>query len=343
MKYDNGSVIGRGKVDDELSVERLGEIYQQYDKIFIIQDIWNIQKYLKSIKKHWSPNLKLPEITIYFPVDAPRHNPEWYTDLDIVKNIVTYTNFAKSEIQSVIGTNIPVWVIPHGIDSDHFKMLPQTRKSLRRELFDRNGMFDDDFIFLNANRNQSRKRLDITIEAFAEFSKDKEDVRLYMHCGPIDDSMNLYNLANRYGISKKMMLTTNLPGIPNLSKKKLNVLYNCCNAGLNSCMGEGWGLTNVEHAITGAPQIVPAHTALNEIFSQIPQANELLIQTKANYTFDHIMTVGKLVDPEDMAAKMKRLYSEKDFYSNVAMQTVSYFKQPCFQWRNIAKLLSDII
>ena len=343
LKYDNYSIIGRGRIDDDLSVDRLGEIYNAYDKIFIIQDIWNIQRYLKSIKARWRSGMRMPEITIYFPIDAPGHNPDWYEDLDIVKNIVTYTNFAKAEIQGIVGTDTPVSVIPHGVDFDTFHKLPETRNVLRRQMFDKNGLFDDKFIFLNANRNQPRKRLDITLEAFAEFAKDKDNALLYMHCGPLDESMNLYHLAKRYGITEKMMLSTNLPGMPKMSKKKLNLLYNCCNVGLNSCMGEGWGLTNIEHAVTGAPQIVPAHTALKEIYSPIENANKLLVEPKGTYTFDHVMTVGHLVSAEDMAVKMQKAYSEPGFYMDAAISTLKYFKQPVFEWKNISAAFSNII
>lgn len=341
IKYDNYNIIGKDKVDDYLAVQRVGEVHSAFDKIFIIQDIWNIQKYLKSIKAYARPGVRLPDITVYFPIDAPGHNAAWYSDLDIVENIVTYTNFGKAEVESLIYGNVKI--IPHGVDTEDFHKLPGTRNELRRQMFDKEGRFDDKFIFLNANRNQPRKRLDITMEAFALFAKDKPDVMLYMHSGATDNSMDLYGLGTRYNINDKLMLSTNQHGIPAFSKKKLNLLYNCCNVGVNSCMAEGWGLVSVEHAITGAAQIVPAHTATKEIFGGIAGLEDFLVKCNGKFTFDNVMTVGELVSIDDMAAKMQKVYQDEQFCKTAGEAAMIYLTSPRFHWKNIAEQWKAII
>jgi D-inositol-3-phosphate glycosyltransferase len=49
---------------------------------------------------------------------------------------------------------------------------------------------------LNANRNQPRKRIDITLRGFALFAVDKpETVQLYLHMGSEDMGWNALQLA----------------------------------------------------------------------------------------------------------------------------------------------------
>ena len=49
-----------------------------------------------------------------------------------------------------------------------------------------------------------------------------------------------------------------------LTEQQINLLYNACDVGINTSMGEGWGLISFEHGATGAAQIVPAHTSFIE-------------------------------------------------------------------------------
>jgi hypothetical protein len=49
----------------------------------------------------------------------------------------------------------------------------------------------------NGNRNQFRKRIDITISAFAEFAKDKPDAMLYLHMGTKDQGWDVMQLFGR--------------------------------------------------------------------------------------------------------------------------------------------------
>ena len=51
-----------------------------------------------------------------------------------------------------------------------------------------------------------------------------------------------------------------------LSDADLNRLYNACDVGINTSMGEGWGLVSCEHGAAGAAQIVPDHTGCAELW-----------------------------------------------------------------------------
>ena len=54
-----------------------------------------------------------------------------------------------------------------------------------------------------------------------------------------------------------------------LTDVDLNALYNACDVGINTCVGEGFGLCNVEHAGLGKPQIVSNVGGLSDIFGPL--------------------------------------------------------------------------
>ena len=181
------NVIGKLYRDDDLGVSRMLQVYSNYDAIYILNDVWNIDKYLAALKKE-SAGGYLPKIVIYFPVDAAFHNPIWYANFDIVSHAVTYTKFAKDVIvDAVPSLKKSIKIISHGVDTDTFFKSPKPKSEIRHQLWGSKALADA-FIFLSTHRNTPRKRLDITIRAFAEFLKmtGAKDAWLHLHCGLMD-------------------------------------------------------------------------------------------------------------------------------------------------------------
>jgi D-inositol-3-phosphate glycosyltransferase len=61
-------------------------------------------------------------------------------------------------------------VIPHGLDAGLFHPLPD-RRAARAAISTLADIADDGFVVLNANRNEPRKRIDVTLEGFARFAR----------------------------------------------------------------------------------------------------------------------------------------------------------------------------
>src|SRR5690606_36245102 len=102
---------------------------------------------------------------------------------------------------------------------------------------------DQAFIVLNANRNTYRKRIDLTIKGFADFSRDKPDVYLCLHSGLKDGGVDLVGHIYDNNIESKVLLTSDaVDHGPEFSDEKLNLIYNCCQVGINNSGGESWGL-----------------------------------------------------------------------------------------------------
>lgn len=159
-----------------------------------------------------------------------------------------------------------VYTLEHGVDKSVFKPLaPQERATIRQGL----GIPLDAKVFLNVNRNSDRKRLDLTIMAFATLLKRHPDDPYYLafvttarpEVGATYDLMSIFMNELKHAeldvekYAKRVVIVDNGP--PNLiGDDAINHIYNACNYGINTSDGEGFGLCQLEHLATGAPQVV---------------------------------------------------------------------------------------
>ena len=160
------------------------------------------------------------------------------------------------------GVTVPITDLRHGIDTTTYFPVPKT---LARKYF---GLSPDDFIVMNLNRNQPRKRWDICIKAFAEAVARARDAPAgkplkLLIATSLSGAWNLLEIYERElkkrGISmeegQKHLIVIDAP--QRLPDGDINILMNCADAGINTCDGEGFGLCQFEQASLGVPQIVP--------------------------------------------------------------------------------------
>src|ERR1043166_5032133 len=165
----------------------------------------------------------------------------------------------------------------------------------------------DAFIVLNANRNMPRKRIDITMQGFAIFARDKPpNVKLYLHMATEDTGWNVVILAKRYGICDRLMMTQADNKRPQFSDEQLNLLYNACDVGITTTTGEGWGMVSFEHAATRAAQIVPRHTSLANLWDGAAE----FIDPVMTLTYPGNLTDAHMVPADGVAAALERVYRD---------------------------------
>lgn len=300
------------------------------DIIFLLNDIWIINYTLEVFKKY--KIFKKTKVIAYMPADAIDHDPRWYSNVNYLKKLVVYNQFGQ-DVVKVASPNIKTEIIEHGVDNEVFFKLPYSRIEIREKLFQNAPELDNAFVFLNAGRNQPRKLIDISMRAFAQFAKGKDDVYLYMHCGYVDAHIDVMRLAKILGIVDKLLMTTATPGMPNVPIEHLNYIYNFCDVGLNSGLGEGFGLPNAEHASIGKPQIVADHSALSALYEDCG----LLVPAKVNISLPDLTTTGKMILSEDMAANMDLIYRNKEIYKNLSLNSYHKFNSPRYSWAEITK------
>jgi glycosyltransferase involved in cell wall biosynthesis len=338
--------ISRG---DVYGVSRLEHLIEKIRPraVFLINDVWVLANYAE-VLSHYRPGLR---VIAYFPIDSDPIEPAFFAPLvQIVDVWVTYTEFARGGILSAFeylhATNPAidrpeVIVIPHGIDPEKFYPIgdidntskPRQRHIPRKKLFPNRPDLWDAFIVLNANRNQPRKRIDITLESFAIFARNKPpSVKLYLHMARQDAGWDIFALARRFGIQERLLVTVSDNGFPNISTKQLNYIYNSCDVGINTSSAEGWGLVSFEHAATKAAQIVPCHTTQIEIWSGAAE----LIRPRFLLVNEKVLTNAYLVAAEDVADALEHLYTDPPYRCKLEQAAYNTATQKRYHWDTIA-------
>lgn len=162
-----------------------------------------------------------------------------------------------------------VQVLKFGVDMNGFKLLDSA--TCKKEI----GFQETDFIVLNLNRNSYRKQWCVTIKSFMEFLEmNNFNSRIKLLCGCILKTDDGYDIGQLIDIEcmKRKLDSTSIKNNHFFSTFKplhapenyINKLYNACDVGMNTCCGEGFGLTTAEHACFGKPQIVSGVPALRE-------------------------------------------------------------------------------
>ena len=317
--------------------------------VFLLYDIPFQVPYMEVLRKSEHP----ARIVVYSPVEAGPIPPEMIERLRGVSRYVLYTEYGRREIAKALEIVVKanpefrfpeLDVIPHGVDTDRFYPLsgdnddelapiPSRRLTARKAM----GFHDDEhleaFIVLNANRNMPRKRIDITMQGFAQFARDKpRNVKLYLHMATEDTGWNVLILAKRYGIYDRLMMTRADNVRPAFADEQLNLLYNACDVGLTTVTGEGWGMVSFEHAATKAAQIVPRHTSLEELWRGAAEFVEpgIKLTNPGNLTDAHI------VSPEGVAAALQKVYEDREYRESLAEAAYRNATRPELNWNKIA-------
>jgi len=317
--------------------ERIREIVEREepDIVFSLNDPWIVSDQYRRIEDlHQQKKFKFVG---YLTMDS--YN--WLGGIDPHINnwdaLVAFTEFGAYEFVKA-GIQIPIAVIPHGLDTSLF--YPMDKKDARKRL----GLSEDIFICLNGNRNQFRKRMDITISGFAKFAVGKPDAQLYMHCGLKDMGWDLMPLFGRemqkQGLDPngRIIMTANTAGPPNVSVEMLNWIYNAADVGINTTKGGGWELVNFEHAACRVAQVVPNHTSCKEIFEGYGKLID------CNHVDVDVNMSREMPCPSDdhLAEILTELYENRDELDRVAQACYQRATDEQFSWDTVASQFGGI-
>jgi D-inositol-3-phosphate glycosyltransferase len=317
------------------------------DLLFILHDIWNFQYYLRL----FAPYKAQLKIATYIPIDGKIINEADAAALEQADRVIAYTQFARNEFEQAFhrlrekrgGSFPPVEVIPHGVDRGRFYTLPalaqagfarQGRADAKRSIFGNFPGVEDSFVILNASRPDQRKRLDLTFAGFAKFAADKPaNVRLCLHQAIQGETggQQMAALIEQYNLKERVFLNPLAGGI--VGDDGLNRLYNACDVGLNTAMGEGWGLVSFEHAATGAAQVVPDHTACAEIWRG---RGELIPLAKSYIPQFSILEMGE-VSVDGVAQALENLYRNPQHYQQLSQAAFAVTQRAEYSWDSIAQ------
>lgn len=322
----------RGGAEDLFGIERLPELMVNLrpDVVVIQNDPWNLPAYMKVI-----PNT--PTIAI-MAVDGKNVQGRPLNGLSCA---IFWTEFGANETVKG-GYRGPYAIAPLGVDLDIYK--PMDKLEARSRFFRPEDlpMMKNAFIVGNVNRNQPRKRMDLTVSFFAEWVRTRQidNAYLALHVAPTGDvGFDVQQLMAHYGMSNKLILSSpdTWVGVP---ESTMNNNYNCFDVGLTTSQGEGWGLTTMEMMACGVPQIVPDWSALGEwpgdTVVKVP-CSEIAV------TLGGINIIGGVMDRRGAIEALDKLYharSAREEYGRLGMELVN---RPEYRWRAVGERFNEAI
>ena len=323
------------------------------DLIFILHDIWMFEYYLRIL----GPFRDRLKIIAYIPLDGNIKNEDDAAALEHADRVVVYTDFARQEFEQAFqrlrekrgGGEFPqVDVIPHGVELAHFHPFPELleasfaskgRAQAKKKVFGDLQDLDDSFIVLNPSRPDKRKRIDLTIEGFARFAANKPaNVRLCLHHAITGEpeKEQIASLVRQFNLENRIHLNPLGEGVAD--DRDLNLLYNACDVGINTSMGEGWGMVSFEHGATGAAQIVPDHSACADLWSG---RAEMMPPAKYFIPEFSVLEMGE-VSPEGVAQAMNNLYDNPRRRRQLSLAAYEAAQDPRLSWESIVNKFDDL-
>jgi glycosyltransferase involved in cell wall biosynthesis len=301
--------------------------------ILSIGDIWNFSKIADTIYNYKEIN-RLKWL-LWLTVDGENWHPTWKRILDLADETYVFSEFGKNEVQKLVGF-APKVIYP-GVDKSVFKKMSVDFKTREAELPFK---IKDTFIILNVNQNTDRKNIPLTIEAFADFAKDKKDVFLLLVTNP-DDSygFDLWNLVEKFDLRKKVAITKESGPLKGMSDEKLNLIYNLASVSVNTSIGEGFSLPTLEAMAVGLPVLTTDYAAISEL---IDQGGGYRIDVAA-YLYGYNGIRRAIASKDDLIEKLDILY--KDFKTDKILRTAIATKSAAFTdlltWDKTAKIFID--
>lgn len=318
---------------DRFGIPRVPEVIDKVkpDIVICLNDIWIVNQFWERCQ-FLKDKYKFKFIA-YFPIDSERYYPDMLRNIEYWDLAITFTVNCAHRILSHGVKAARLGVLPHGVDTSKFSPMPH--EEARAQL----GIPNDKFIVFNGNRNQPRKRIDLTIQSFVHFAKDKPDTMLYLHMGAKDMGWDIIPLfrreCERYGIesANRLILTAeNLNYMQAPPDEMLNRIYNACDVGINTADGEGWGLVSFEHASCRKPQVVPNHTACIDIWDEAA-----MVMDVATWVVDKDLGVERgLISVNSAVECLNTLYYDQNTYEEVAAACFAVTQRPEYRWESVS-------
>jgi D-inositol-3-phosphate glycosyltransferase len=357
-----------GAYGSQLGMNRIRPLVEEIrpDVVFLFGDLPVIKEWVKLTSE--TVFRSGAKFVCYYPVDSHHIRLE---DLLCVKEMTahaTYTQFAKAEVEKECArwsqssdtplTLSPPAVVGHGVNTDVFYPLEtmKARNALRLD-----GITEETVIVLNANRNQPRKRIDLTILAYVEalrilsdMGRGDVDLRLYLHMAVKGEGgvgwnclTALYDAMRDAGFSQQQMqekayllfTSVDMTSLSTPPAQVLNLVYNACDIGINTAEAEGWGLVTHEHAATGAPQITTRYASLEELWHDVAPNLSLWPSTIGI----HRETCTKRVAVDHVAAGYMIAALAADKETRMSTGKKFYQKAVSMQWDSVRAGIKELV
>lgn len=311
-----------------LGVNRVTEFVRAEtpDVLLIHFDPWIVRRYLAALAE--LPPLDRPPVVAYVPVDGTGYPARDVVPLNACAHVLAYTEFGARELR-MAGYTAPITVAPLGIDLATWRPMPQVEARAALSLP------PDGLIVLVADRNQSRKRIDLALQAFACIADELPAARLVYHGAPEEPTgYPIKSMAVRLGLAGRVGLTMPdaddpAPGLPDDVRR---LWYCASDIKLSTAMGEGWGLTTAEAMACGVACVAVDWAAIPEWAAGAVR----LVPATSTVTYTPSGHQGGAADPEALGAQLWDLAIHPRARAGLAARGLARMQEPHLRWTAIA-------
>ncbi len=355
----NGYEIYAAQGEDYIGAWRIAWMCDtvQPDIIVLQNDGWNIAPYLSKLAL--TDHRHIPVVAVV-AVDGKNFQGNWMSvlfkkDDSVAKTVdlaVFWTQFAMNEAR-LGGYEGPATVIPLGVDLETYHPMDKLEARERRlpQFMDEEKKHhrDDVFIIGNVNRNQPRKRLDLTIKYFSDWiygnkplelrnegNRVIEDAWLYLHVAPTGDmGVDIQQLAVYYKVDRRMAVMTP-PTWYGMTDAEMCETYNLFDVLISTAQGEGMGLPALEAMACGIPPILPDHSA----YADWARDAAWLVKcssTCINTVAPGLNVIGAVPDEQPFLMALNTLYQNKEGRKQNATAGLERVNQKRYRWSTIGE------
>lgn len=303
------------------------------DVLVFLNDPWNIRNYLEALS---TAEYEVPKVIAWLAVDGKNQKAKSLNELD---HVVTWTQFGIDELIRG-GYEGDYSIVPLGVDTQLF--YPRDKVESRKITCPAK-LPDDAFIVGVVGRNQLRKRLDLTIEYFAEWTHkcSIDDAYLYLHVAPTGDTgCDIRSLTVYHGVQGRVILCEPDIGVGHDESVMPNV-YSSFDVFLTTSQAEGWHLPTHEAMSCGVSCVVPNHSALGE-WTQYAAIKVECTSTALTAPINSLAyTVGGIPDKKLTINALNLLYHSADTRNRLSKAGIALSSK--LTWSNTADQMCNLI
>jgi len=318
------------------------------DIIIMYNDISVVNGVLERVKTATDKFTKPCKIGSYLDLVYKFENPLL---IKILKNeldfVITFANTWKKHLVEDYGFDeTKVFVLEHGIDKSIIKFETKEAKKLAH-------LDENYFIFSNLNRNSYRKTLDLTIGGFLQFIKNNncdKKIKLFLGCHhATGDGYDLFKIVDSECIRLKLNSEEIVNNHLMLSDKpsghtdaEINIITNMSDCCINTCNGEGFGLTTLEASSIGKPIICTDLEIFREVIGKAGNYCKVMSRIYTGEREKH-SGILELTSCDEVEKQMQKVYDEYQTGNISKYNKLSKNIKSKYSWDVIFKKLDVIM
>tara|TARA_B100001250_G_scaffold381114_1_gene373148 strand:- start:273 stop:1412 length:1140 start_codon:yes stop_codon:yes gene_type:complete len=177
--------------------------------------------------------------------------------------VITAGEYSTLEAERAAGCELPVSIVPPGVDIERFKPLSYEERNQTRKLYN---LKEEDEVVLALSRLVPRKGMDVLIRACSALKEKRPNLKLLI-AGTGRDKTRLEKIAKKTNAPVQFLSHVPDQAIPSLYGMA-DIFSMLCRVRWGGLEQEGFGIVFLEAAATGVPQIAGRSGGASEAVSE---------------------------------------------------------------------------